>query len=403
MRSKKLGCKASEDRGWIAKFSMDKIRVIFISSVRPEPTSAGQIILYRHFCNRPEFDLEVYGFEPTKFSARMFIRRVLGKIARWGGIFETLVNCAWVLWKGRWIDKDLPSKVERDLKTIVGTVAHGDGFYAAQRFAKKHGLPLMVFFQDWWPDMAEVPKPLVKLLDKQFMGLAKSCSLGICVCEGMKRALGGGENLQVLPPIPAERARPLKISPPKKNDFKFKILYSGNLDLYGWMLLQALRVFRNHPTIQLQVRGSNPSWSEEAKKEMRDAGLWLDFAPRSELDTWLKSADAFLVPMVFEEKYRRRMETSFPSKLIEFAQFGKPLVVWGPEYCSAIQWAIDSGLGLCIREESALKLFTAVVSLSQNFNLRSSLDEDACNAASDEFNSRTIQEEFLNFLNSIKL
>jgi hypothetical protein len=128
---------------------MEKIRVIFISSVRPEPTSAGQLILHRHFCNRPEFDLDVYWFEPTEFSVRILLRLVLGVVARFGGIFETLVNCAWVLWKGRWIDEDLPTKVERDQKTIVGTVAHGDGVYAAQRFAKKHSLPLVVFFQEW--------------------------------------------------------------------------------------------------------------------------------------------------------------------------------------------------------------------------------------------------------------
>lgn len=317
---------------------MENIRVIFISSVRPEPTSAGQIILYRHFCNRPEFDLEIYGFEPTRPSYRMLLRRALGWVGQWGGIFETLVNCAWVLWKGRWIDKDLPDFVSKSQKIIVGTVAHGDGFYAAERFAKKHSLPLVVFFQDWWPDMAEVPRPFVKVLDKHFLSLANSCSLGICVCDGMKSALGGGSNLEVLPPIPAETA-PASISGPHttKNQ-NFKILYFGNLDIYGGMLLHALRKFKDDPAIQLQVRGSNPSWPEEAKIEMRDAGLWLEFVPRSELDAWLQSADAFLIPMVFEEKYRRRMETSFPSKLIEFAQFGKPLIVWGPEYCSAVKW-----------------------------------------------------------------
>ncbi len=332
---------------------MQKIRVIFISSVRPEPTSAGQIILYRHFCNRPEFDLEVYGFEPTKFSVRMFFRRVLGKIAQWGGIFETLVNCAWVLWKGRWIDKDLPSNVEHDRKTIVGTVAHGDGFYAAQRFAQKHELPLFVFFQDWWPDMAGVPKPLVKFLDKHFLALAKSCSLGICVCEGMKKALGGGKNLQVLPPIPAENQAVMTSSRKANYGEKFKVLYCGNLDLYGAMLLEALRVFKDHPTIQLHVRGSNPNWPDDAKKEMRDAGLWLDFAPRSELDSWLQSADAFLIPMVFEKKYRRRMDTSFPSKLIDYTQFGKPLIVWGPEYCSAVQWAHKDNRAICITDSDS--------------------------------------------------
>ena len=344
----------------IAEEKVEKIRVIFISSVRPEPTSAGQIILYRHFCNRPEFDLEVYGFEPTKFSFRMLLRRGLGKIAQFGGIFETLVNCAWVLWKGRWMDKDLPVKVERDQKTIVGTVAHGDGFYAAQRFAKKHGLPLVVFFQDWWPDMAGVPKPFIKLLDKHFLALAKSCSLGICVCEGMKRGLGGGGNLEVLPPIPAETdppTSPVSNTPPSG---KFKILYFGNLDLYGGMLLQALRIFKNHSTIQLQVRGSNPNWPENAKKEMRDAGLWLEFAPRAELESWLQSADAFLIPMVFKEKYRRRMETSFPSKLVEFAQLGKPLIVWGPEYCSAVQLALQTDLALFITDSQSIALLEKI-------------------------------------------
>ena len=396
-----MGCKASEDRGWIAKFSMDKIRVIFISSVRPEPTSAGQIILYRHFCNRPEFDLEVYGFEPTKFSARMFIRRVLGKIARWGGIFETLVNCAWVLWKGRWIDKDLPSKVERDLKTIVGTVAHGDGFYAAQRFAKKHDLPLVVFFQDWWPDMAGVPRPFVELLDKHFLALAKSCRLGICVCEGMKSALGGGEHLQVLPPIPAETALSNELSPTKWGGVRFRILYFGNLDLYGGMLLQALREFKDHPTIQLQVRGSNPNWPDQVKKEMRDAELWLDFAPRSELDTWLKSADAFLVPMVFEEKYRRRMETSFPSKLIEFLQFGKPLIVWGPEYCSAIKFSEEIDCCFCMTRCQPQELRRQLEVFFQMPHPKKKCAPSSLSASAKECNPSLIQKSFQSFLKKL--
>ena len=382
---------------------MEKIRVILISSVRPEPTSAGQIILYRHFCNRPEFDLEVYGFEPTKFSVRLFVRRVLGKIARFGGIFETLVNCAWVLWKGRWMDKDLPVKFERDQKTIVGTVAHGDGFYAAQRFAKKHNLPLVVFFQDWWPDMAGVPQPFIKLLDKHFLALAKTCALGICVCEGMKRALGGGENLQVLPPIPAETTQHSKMVSPKKNGSKFKILYFGNLDLYGGMLLQALRVFKNHPAIELQVRGSNPNWPEDAKKEMRDAGLWLEFAPRLELDSWLQSADAFLVPMVFEEKYRRRMETSFPSKLIEFAHFGKPLIVWGPEYCSAVRWSSNSVVAIPVTNPYPEYLVGAI---QENVVSRVKLHEFSVEgfcALKKDFNALQIQSQLFSILKNIKI
>ena len=317
------------------------------------------------------------------------------------GIFETLVNCAWVLWKGCWIDEDLPTKVERDQKTIVGAVAHGDGFYAAQRFAKKHSLPLVVFFQDWWPDMAGVPQPLVKLLDEHFLSLAKSCSLGICVCEGMKIALGGGGNLQVLPPIPAETRQPTKMVSQQKNDSKFKILYFGNLDLYGGMLLQALRVFKNHPAIELQVRGSNPNWTDDAKKEMRDAGLWLDFAPRLELDEWLQSADAFLVPMVFDKKYRRRMETSFPSKLIEFAHFGKPLIVWGPKYCSAVRWSSNSVVAIPVTNPSPEYLVGAI---QENVVSRVKFHEFSVErfcALEKDFNALKIQMQFLGLLKNL--
>jgi len=382
---------------------MEKIRVIFISSVRPEPTSAGQILLYRHFCNRPEFDLEVYGFEPTKFSFRMLLRRLLGKIAQFGGIFETLVNCAWVLWKGRWMDKDLPVKVERDQKTIVGTVAHGDGFYAAQRFAKKHGLPLVVFFQDWWPDMAGVPKPFIKLLDKHFLALAKSCSLGICVCEGMKRGLGGGGNLEVLPPIPAETDPPTSPVYNTTRSGKFKILYFGNLDLYGGMILELLHVLKNHPKIQFQVRGSNPSWSDDAKKEMRDAGHWLDFSPRSELDSWLQSADAFLIPMVFDEKYRRRMETSFPSKLIEFAQFGKPLIVWGPEYCYAVQWSRVLSSALCIASQKPRDLVESLEILAESASMQKKLASVSDKSSNEEYSHFAIQNNFFEIITATKM
>jgi hypothetical protein len=100
---------------------------------------------------------------------------------------------------------------------------------------------------------------------------------------------------------------------------------------------------------------------------MRDAGLWLEFAPRLELDTWLQSADAFLVPMVFEEKYRRRMETSFPSKLIEFAQFGKPLIIWGPEYCSAVDWTTKIKSAICVTAIGAEELMSSVEKIKQSY------------------------------------
>jgi glycosyltransferase involved in cell wall biosynthesis len=160
------------------------------------------------------------------------------------------------------------------------------------------------------------------------------------------------------------------------------------------MLLEALRVFKDHPTIQLEIRGSNPNWPDDAKKEMRAAGLWLDFAPRSELDAWLQSADAFLIPMVFEEKYRRRMETSFPSKLIEFAQLGRPLIVWGPDYCSALKWAKCTGGALKVMDYDCKCVINAVEALLKSDEQYQAFEEKIQQLSGSFFSTQLIQSQF---------
>ena len=146
------------------------------------------------------------------------------------------------------------------------------------------------------------------------------------------------------------------------------------------------------------MRGSNPNWPENAKQEMRDAGLWLEFAPRSELDAWLQAADAFLIPMVFDEKYRRRMETSFPSKLIEFAQYGKPLIIWGPEYCSAVQWGDQNENALCVKSPDVLELKKQLEFLCAMPNQKQKYAEKSIEAAESEFNPSSIQAIFLSMI-----
>ncbi len=289
--------------------------------------------------DQPGITLEVYGSEPKRPTLSKLIRRIAGRLGKTR--LHRFVNDFWVLWDGRWIDPELPTSIPHPERTIVLTVAHGDGFMAARRFARRHNLPLASIFHDWWPDLVAAHGPMKQRLERNFKDLAHESAVAFCVCEGMREALGPMPKAVILPPIPA--SQPKIESAPRDAAQPFKIVCSGNLSEYGPMLGDALEESLKHPEILLQVRGSNPAWSEERKSKMRANGRWLDFAPRAELDAWLASADAFLVPMVFDPEMRRRMETSFPSKLVEFAQFGKPIVVWGPEYCSAVRWARGKG------------------------------------------------------------
>ena len=49
--------------------------------------------------------------------------------------------------------------------------------------------------------------------------------------------------------------------------------------------------------------------------------------------------------MSFEKEMRRFMTTSFPSKILDYCRYGKPLFFWGPEYSTAVQFARSQNLG----------------------------------------------------------
>jgi len=375
---------------------MEKISVILISSVRPEPTSGGQIILHRHLVNQPGIELKVYGEEPKGFHWTAIVRRLVGK-------FEQIINAKlagdfWAWWEGRWIDPFLPKRVDSGRPTVVMTVAHGEGFMAALRFARKHQLPLVSFFQDWWPDMAPVHSFSRKRLETMFRQLAEESAVIFCVSEGMKEALALSQGT-VLPPIPAAAKPGLrKNSRNQRSDGKFRVLYFGNLGEYGPMLGDALKALQGNERVELVVRGSQPKWPKDFAEKMKRQEKWLEFAPRSELEEWLESAGAFLIPMVFDPSMRRRMETSFPSKLVEFAQFGKPLVVWGPGYCSAVEWASRADAAVCVNDADPSVLVVALEKLAGDKELQKRYAAKAAIAAANEFDHERIRQLLHNIL-----
>ena len=50
-------------------------------------------------------------------------------------------------------------------------------------------------------------------------------------------------------------------------------------------------------------------------------------------------ADVLLVPMSFDPADAANMRVCFPSKLVDYTAVGLPLLICGPEYSSAVQWA----------------------------------------------------------------
>jgi glycosyltransferase involved in cell wall biosynthesis len=128
---------------------------------------------------------------------------------------------------------------------------------------------------------------------------------------------------------------------------------------------------------------------------MLAAGLYHEFAPREELERWLRSADAFLVTTAFEPSMRRMMETNFPSKLLEFARFDKPLVAWGPAYSSLIRWAQPARRAWCVTESNPEILCRALEKLADSKMEQTRLSGEARSAMQKQFDPEVIQEQFV--------
>src|SRR5260370_26858667 len=90
-----------------------------------------------------------------------------------------------------------------------------------------------------------------------------------------------------------------------------------------------------------------------------------------------KEADFLYVPMSFGESVRVNMRLSFPSKLADYTEMGLPLLIYGPKYCSAVQWARKHpGVAEVVETEDERELLEAVKRLS-NPETRRALAEEA--------------------------
>ncbi len=161
------------------------------------------------------------------------------------------------------------------------------------------------------------------------------------------------------------------------------------------MIRAVIEATARSPQMEFQARGRSPSWPESFHTSARESGAWLDYASGDELENWLQSADALLITMPFDVKLRRQAGTAFPSKLTEYARFGRPLVVWAPEYATPVVWGRSGRRALCVTENDPTILLAAVQRLAEDGAEQRRLGALALAAAGEEFDPGTIQESFV--------
>ncbi len=218
---------------------------------------------------------------------------------------------------------------------VILTLAETGLSHIAHQVARKHCIPLAGLFLDWFPIMNGHfgHKCTQSILSKRYRELYASCDLAFCTSDGMQEVLGPHPNSHVIYPMPGWHRVPEKSFPPTTG--KFRIVYVGTAQsFYGRMLRSLLREIEKHPDLEITIVGPNYDWPKDEIRLARERGICLGFLPPEKAAEVLAGADAHLVVMSFEREHELFMRTSFTTKFLDYSAFGKPVILWGPDYCT---------------------------------------------------------------------
>ncbi len=366
-------------------------RIMVLSDVQPKDSSGGELLLFRHLVDSKDFDIAVAEPSlPTVFTTRMWRRLRRSR-------FFDLCKDVEVLCASTQPTVRLLRQVQAFEPDAILTVAHGPAFEQAGEVARHFGIPLVTIFHDWWPDMASPRLAVRRMMERRFHKIAAQSQLCICVSEGMLTELGSPEKAVVILPIPG---RPLPLRAISLEQSQFRLGYAGNLCEYGPMVRQLVDQCETTSSIKIELRGTAADWPETYAEKLIKQGVLLPHVRGNAFEQWQQSLNALLCVMSFEPRMSRRMRTSFPSKLIDGLQSGRPLIVWGPPECSAVKWAREHGCCLTITTPSAKNAASEILTFSRDLERQIRMRDAAATAAA-VVNTEMIQCGFRRAIRSV--
>jgi glycosyltransferase involved in cell wall biosynthesis len=294
------------------------------------------------------------------------------RLAAWVTDYENLI---WPLTT----NGALEEAVQHFKPDVVLTLAECGLCHIARKTAQRHGLPLAGLFLDWFPVMKGHygHKATQGILSRRYRELYATCDLAFCTSDGMREVLGPHPNSHVIYPMPGKYRVSVEKSWPRSNG-KFRLVYVGAVkNFYGRMLSSLIEKIEATTDLELIVVGPNADWPKQLLERARAKGTYLGFKPPQEAAEVLASADVLLVVMSFEKEHELFMRTSFTTKFLDYVAFGKPVILWGPEYCTPVRIARKHGGAAVVSSSDA----DAVVALSRQIAADSALSEKLSNEA----------------------
>jgi glycosyltransferase involved in cell wall biosynthesis len=379
-----------------------KRRVLLVSIVPPRNDCGVRIVMYRHFIERSPFELHVASnadfAEGLVIHTRLRLPYLVHRLrkSRFGPRLSAWVtdyeNFIWPM-----TANDALEDAVQDFKPdLVLTLAESGLCHLARRTAERHRLPLAGLFLDWFPVTKRHygHKFTQRILSQRYRELYAACDLAFCTSDGMQEVLGPHPNSHVIYPMPGRHRVPQQASPPRSG--KFRVVYVGSVEnFYGRMLCSLIEKIEVTNDLEIIVVGPNADWPKPLLERARAKGTYLGFKPPDEAAKVLASADALLVVMSFEKEHELFMRTSFTTKFLDYVAFGKPIILWGPEYCAPVRVARKHGGAAVVSTDQAEAVVSLCRQIAADPELNDELSKQALRLHRTLFNPDRLQAVFV--------
>jgi len=381
-----------------------KLRVMVVSIAPPQNNHGVRIVLYRHLVARNPFEVfvatDARELDEDRPHRRLRLPRLIQRVrnTRVGPKISSFVrdyeNMIWALLP----NKDLDSAIDDFEPDILLVLADNSLSKMAYRAARKRNLPVAGLFLDWVPIMKGYfgHRWTVPFLDRWFRRFYRECDLAICTSDGMKEELGDHPNSHVIYPMPGQHRVPEPSSTADRRSEKFQLVYVGSAEnFYGRMLCSLITEFEATTDLAITVIGPKAGWPQKISDLAIEKGIYLGFKPPEEAASYLASADALLVVMSFEEEYELFMRTSFTTKFLDYVAYGKPVILWGPDYCTPSRVAEAHSGALPVTTENPDAIVAACRRLAADPKLYTELSHGARRMHENLFNPDRLQGIFV--------
>ncbi|NEO36145.1 MAG: glycosyltransferase family 4 protein [Moorea sp. SIOASIH] len=383
------------------------MRLLFVTSTPPIPTWGGAMAFYRHLCERTDFQISVVTDNPQILEYEVpYNYSVISHGRIWQRLCRTRLSKTVHSWSHIAGTRQIPNAIIEQAQDFgaeaVLTVAGSWSWTAklAGDVAKRLKLPLVGSFNDWWYYNTIRHTWLDPILERNFKQFYQHCDLALCTSEGMREALGSHPNAVILYPTGA--TAPTENSHSAINTKEsFTVAFGGNLgDWYGHML-EALVTEATDKNLNFKFFGSNASWSANFDTRVKASGIYQGQVPFAQLKAEMQKVDALLLLMGFEENCALIERTSFKTKFLDYLSFQKPILLWGPDYCSAVKIAQEFDSAEICTSPKAKDFLQKIVTLQHNPDRQAELVKNSQHMYSERFHPDKIHQVFLKSMKAL--